>query len=73
MTERLIAELEAEVIRIFAEVQARREEYLRAWFAETGHPPSECVLVEHRDGETIRCWVEHRPTAVGAELVSKGP
>jgi hypothetical protein len=34
---------------LFEEVMEKREEYLKAWIAETGYLPSECELVERHD------------------------
>ncbi len=45
---------------VLNDINTYREEYIRAWIAETGLKPSECVIVEERKGTQIRMWVEKK-------------
>ena len=50
------------VLAVLRKIEAEKERYLEAWYAETLIPPSQAMLMQQtmNDGR-IRMWVEERP------------
>jgi len=48
-----------------------KDEYIRAWLAETGLLPHECVMVEKQEGLSTRMWLEKRRPEDSYEMLTK--